>query len=128
VHPDAPANPLYHQLKELLDFEKTISHDFRRLGKLRTMQVAEHNEQIVKNSLIETQNICLPTLNNLRNVANISQLQERVYQTLTPHFDALNICIMRSRTAFEADHCFNQYLSNFNSNFKPALKNILLDY
>lgn len=82
----------------------------------------------MKERLIELQNICLPTINKLRGVENISQLQERVYQNLTRHFDLLNICILRSRTNVEADHCFNTFNADFDSKFKPDLKNILLDY
>jgi hypothetical protein len=74
------------------------------------------------------QNTCLPTINNLRNAENISQLQERVYQNLTRHFDRLNICILRSRTNVEADYCFNRFNEDYESKFKPDLKNILLDY
>ena len=56
------------------------------------------------------------------------QLQERVYQKITPYVDRLNICILRSRTASEADHCFAVYDAEFENSFKPELKNILLDY
>jgi hypothetical protein len=56
------------------------------------------------------------------------QLQERVYQRLTPYIDRLNICIIRSRTNVEADHCFNTFNSDFDDKFKPDLKKILFDY
>lgn len=128
IHPDAPANPLYHELKELLDYDRDVPRDYQRATTLRTLQIAEHNERLVKERLIEVQNTCLPTLNKLRNVLNINQLQERVYQTLTPHFDALNICIIRSRTNPEADYCFNRFNQDFEAVFKPKLKEILLDY
>lgn len=125
---DTPANPLYHELKELLDYDRDVPRDHRRTTNLRTIQIAEHNERLVKERLIELQNICLPTLNRLRTNENIAQLQERVYQKLTPHFDLLNICIIRSRTLAEADFCFNKFSEDFEGRFKPDLKRILLDY
>ena len=128
IHPDQPSNPLESELVEMLDYERELPNDWRRAGRLRAIDVAEHNEQIVKNSLLEVQNTCLPTLNNLRNERNFSQLQERVYQGLLPHFDALNICLLRSRTAKEGDFCFDQYKTNFETQFKPKLKDILLEY
>ena len=51
-----------------------------------------------------------------------------MYQGLMPHIDTLNLCIMRSRTAAEGDWCFNQYKTNIETQFKPKLKNILLEY
>lgn len=48
IHPDAPANPLYHDLKQLVDWEKQMPNDYKRQTKLRTIQISEHNEQIVK--------------------------------------------------------------------------------
>jgi hypothetical protein len=128
VHPDAPANPLYDDLKDFFDIENSLPNDFRLHSKLRHIQIAEHNEAIVKSKVLETQSICLPTLNNLRNQRNISQLQERVYQRFTKYFDALNICILRSRTNEEADHCFNQFQTSYDNTFRPELKKILLDY
>ncbi len=128
IHPDAPANPLFNDMNELLNFERTASNDYRVQGKLRHIQISEHNEKIIKDKVLETQNICLPTLNNIRNQRNISQLQERVYQNLTKHFDTLNICILRSRTNDEADHCFNQFATTYETVFRPDLKRILLDY
>ena len=59
------------------------------------------------------QNTCLPTIGKLRNEANISQLQERVYQKMTPFVDKLNICIIRSRTADDADECFRRWDSDW---------------
>lgn len=109
IHPDAPANPLYEDLKELLDYERLQANDFRRAGKLRHIEIAEHNEQIIKESLLDLQNTCLPTINQLRSERNIVQLQERAYLKLRPHIDALNVCIMRARTALQADACFNTY-------------------
>jgi hypothetical protein len=99
IHPDAPANPLYDDLKELLDYERSYAYDWRRAGKLRPMDIAEHNEAIIKKSLLDVQNTCLPTLNQLRSERNMVQLQERVYLKLRPHIDALNVCIVKSRTA-----------------------------
>ena len=58
----------------------------------------------------------------------MSQLQERVYQKMTPYVDRLNICILRSRTADEADYCFTQYDADFQTKFKPELKDILFQY
>ena len=128
VHPDQPENPLYEDIMEILDYERVHLHDWRSAGKPRTIEVAEHNEKIVRDSVIDAQNICLPTINKLRNAANIAQLQERVYQKLLPHFDALNICILRSRTTLQADHCFKKYQENYEIKFKVDLKNILLEY
>lgn len=125
---DTPANPLYHELKELLDYDRDVPRDHRRTTNLRTIQIAEHNERLVKDRLIELQNICLPTINKLRTNENIAQLQERVYQKLTRHFDLLNICIIRSRTLAESDFCFNRFNEDFEGKFKPELKSILLDY
>jgi len=85
-------------MNELLNFERTAPNDYRTQSKLRHIQISEHNEKIIKEKVLETQNICLPTINHLRNQRNISQLQERVYQTLTKYFDTLNICILRCRT------------------------------
>ncbi len=115
IHPDAPANPLYDDLKVLLDYERAQPNDWRRAGKLRHMEIAEHNEKIIKESLLDLQNTCLPTLNQLRSERNIVQLQERVYLKLRPHIDALNICIVKSRTALQADHCFENYSKNYNN-------------
>ena len=53
---------------------------------------------------------------------------ERAYQGLRPHIDVLNVCLLRSRTAAEGDYCFETYKRNFETQFKPTLKNILLDY
>jgi hypothetical protein len=128
VHPDQAPNPLYHELKELLDYDRDVPRDQRRTTNLRTIQIAEHNEKLLKERIIETQNICLPTLNNLRTTENMLQLQERVYQNLHRYIDRLNICIIRSRTNVEADHCFNTFNADFESKFKPDLKKILLDY
>lgn len=128
IHPDQPANPLEEELTDLMDTERVLPADFRRAGKLRHMDISEHNERIVKQSLISIQNTCLPTLNNLRNQSNFTQLQERIYQRLLPHIDGLNICILRSRTSLQADHCFQKYESNLESTFKPELKGILLEY
>lgn len=128
MHPDQAPNPLYHELKELLDYDRDVPRDHKRTTNLRTIQIAEHNEKILKDRIIETQNICLPTLNNLRTTENMLQLQERVYQNLHRHIDLLNICIIRSRTNVEADHCFNTFNADFDSKFKPDLKKILLDY
>ncbi len=128
VHPDQPANPLYYELKELLDYDRDVPRDHKRTTSLRTIQIAEHNEKLLKDRIIETQNICLPTLNNLRTPENMMQLQERVYQKLRRHIDLLNICVIRSRTNVEADHCFNTFNADFDSKFKPDLKNILLEY
>jgi hypothetical protein len=66
VTADTPANPLYHELKELLDYDRDVPRDHRRTTNLRTIQIAEHNERLVKDRLIELQNICLPTINKLR--------------------------------------------------------------
>jgi hypothetical protein len=128
IHPDAPANPLFDELTELVDAERILPTDFRRAGKLRHVDISEHNERIVNESLLDLQNTCLPTLNQLRSERNISQLQERVYHKLLPHIDALNICILRSRTALQADYCFQKYQADFNGPFKANLKDLLLEY
>lgn len=52
VHPDAPANPLEEDLRMLLDYERDQAHDFTRGGKLRTIHIAEHNEKILKDSIL----------------------------------------------------------------------------
>lgn len=40
IHPDAPANPLYEDLKFLLDYERDQAHDFQRAGKLKSIHIA----------------------------------------------------------------------------------------
>ncbi len=39
VHPDAPANPLYDELKFMLDYERGMPYDYRRGGKLKHMEI-----------------------------------------------------------------------------------------
>jgi len=51
-----------------------------------------------------------------------------VYQKLRPHVDLLNICILKSQTAAEGDYCFNKYKNDIETSYKPALKNILLEF
>ena len=75
VHPDQPSNPLESELVELLDYEREQPNDWRRGGKLRTIDISEHNELIVKESLLDIQNTCLPTINKMRNEQNVKQLQ-----------------------------------------------------
>ena len=128
IHPDAPENPLYEELTEMIDLQRLHPTDYTRGGKVRHMDIAEHNEEIVKQSLLDLQNKCLPTLNNLRNDRNVEQIQERVYHKLKSHIDKLNICILKSRTANQVDYCFNQYQSAYNGPFQASLKEILLDY
>jgi hypothetical protein len=111
-----------------LDYERNLGQDFMQAGKLRTINIADHQEEVISRSLLETQDLCLPTLNKLRNERNFIQLQERVYQKLQPHIDHLNICIMRSRTAAEGESCFAEYETRFNTLFKPTLKNILQEF
>lgn len=75
IHPDAPTNPFEEELTEMVNYERAYAHDFRRAGKIRHIEIAEHNEQILKSSLIDLQNTCLPTLNHLRDERNIARLQ-----------------------------------------------------
>ena len=112
----------------MLNLERSYNHDFRRQNRAKHIHIAEHNEQLFKERLLDIQNTCLPTLNKLRSHENISQLQERVYQKITPYVDRLNICLLRSRTADEADYCFTTYDAEFQAKFKPELKDILLHY
>lgn len=128
LHPDEPKNPLYEDLKDLLDYERGYACDFRRGGKLKTMDISEANEQLLKETVLDVQTTCLPTLNAFRNERNVSQLQERVQHKWQPYIDRLNLCIMRSRTAMQIDYCFVKYKEEYDQKFKPVLKEVLLEY
>ena len=43
VHPDAPANPMEEDLTDYLDAEREMDTEFRRGGKLRHIDISEHN-------------------------------------------------------------------------------------
>lgn len=128
LHPDQPENPLNEDLTDLLDYERGYAMDFRRAGKLKHQEISEINEKIFKDSVLEVQTICLPTLNALRNERNVSQMQERIHRKWLPYVDKLNYCILRSRTAMQIDYCFMKYRESFDDKFKGELKTILLEY
>ena len=40
IHPEAPENPYYHLLNEMIHFERQVPRDYRRQSKARTIHVA----------------------------------------------------------------------------------------
>ena len=43
IHPDATTNHFESESTELVDYERDQPNDWRRSGKLRTINVSEHN-------------------------------------------------------------------------------------
>lgn len=118
LNPDQPDNPLNEDLTDLLDYERGYPMDYRRAGKLKHHEISEMNEELLRETVLEVQNTCLPTLNALRNDRNIAQLQERVQHKWQPYIDRLNVCILRTRTAMQMDYCFMKYKEEFEAKFR----------
>ena len=76
----------------------------------------------------EVENMCFPTLVEMRDVSNMLHLQERIYLKLRVHIQNLETCYKSARTNEDGDFCIKKFDEGFENKFKPDLKKILMDY
>jgi hypothetical protein len=82
----------------------------------------------VAKSVVNIQNILLPTLQQIRNERNISQLQGRVYRKMKVYEDEFNTCHLASRNIKEAYLCGEVLLGRLNNDIPAHIKKVLDEY
>ncbi len=75
-----------------------MPRDYRVFGRATWFEVSEQKTEEIKKAVLNIQNVCLPTLSQLRNLKNLSQLQERVLFGMKKYENEFNKCILKART------------------------------
>ena len=72
IHPDAGINHFKSELTELVDYERGSSPTTEGSTNSGTINVSKFNQKIIKDTLLDVQNTCLSTINNLCSEKNIT--------------------------------------------------------
>lgn len=70
----------------------------------------------------------IPTLKQLRNQRNISQIQERVYRKLKVYESEFNTCQLSARNSKDSYTCGDLILKRLNVEMPTFIKSVLDEY
>eukprot|EP01015_Nassula_variabilis_P001408 TRINITY_DN1075_c0_g2_i11.p1 TRINITY_DN1075_c0_g2~~TRINITY_DN1075_c0_g2_i11.p1 ORF type:complete len:150 (-),score=32.38 TRINITY_DN1075_c0_g2_i11:116-565(-) len=97
-------------------------------GAYNYVPIQPQKQDEINEAFREINTIATPTLKQIKNRANLAEIQERLYQKVKPWENELNVCIAQAANTRDSDYCADSFVSKLRQQGVAFIKDVLREY